>query len=100
MQRAAWRSVRKAHRRGHSTAMVSRCNAANGCPAARPEGAPQGVRIKARCAGNGASLAKRRNAEPGRLWGSVCGFIYEGISITPGNKQPAFAIAILLIESY
>ena len=28
------------------------------------------VRIKARSAGNGRSLGKERNAEPGHLWGS------------------------------
>ncbi len=80
MQRAAGWSVRKARRREHNTAMVSRRNVADGRSAARPKGAPQAVRIKARCAGNGVSLAKRRNAEPGHLWGSACGFIYEGIS--------------------
>jgi hypothetical protein len=32
---------------------------------------PQAVRVKARCAGNGYSLAKHRNAEPGRLWDSL-----------------------------
>jgi len=32
---------------------------------------PQAVRIKARCAGNGGSLAKRRNEEPCRLWVSL-----------------------------
>jgi len=33
--------------------------------------APQAVRIKTRRAGNGEPLPRRRNVEPGRLWGSL-----------------------------
>jgi len=59
MQRAAGRSVRKAHRRKHSMAMVSWCNVANGRPAACPEGAPQAARLRVTTLGKGSLLPAR-----------------------------------------
>jgi len=59
--------------------MVSRCNAADGRPAARPEGAPQAARLGVTALGKGCTIACAPCLDPNHLWGSAYGFIYEGI---------------------
>jgi len=60
--------------------MVSWRNAADGRPVARPEGAPQAARLGVTALGKGTTLACAPCLDPSSLWGSACGFIYEGMS--------------------
>jgi len=62
-------------------AMVSRCNAAAGRPAARPEGVSQTARLHVTALGKGTTIPCAPRLDPNRLWGSACSFIYEGISM-------------------
>jgi len=81
MQRVAGRSVRKAHWCSHSTAMVSRCNVADGRPAARPEGVPQVARLHVTALGKGATIPCAPCLDPNHLWDSAYGFIHIVVSI-------------------
>jgi len=73
--------------------MVSRCNAADDRPAARPEGAPQAARLRVTALVKGTTLPCAPCLDPNCLWGSAYGLIYEGISsikkaagISPGGQ--------------
>jgi hypothetical protein len=81
MQRIAGRSAHKARQRNHSTAMVNWRNAADGRPAARPEGVPQAARLCVTALGKGATIPCVPCLDPNRLWGSAYGFIYVGASL-------------------
>jgi len=83
MQRAAGWPVRKAHWRKHSTAMVSRCNAADRPPGGSPAGGPA-QRFAA--LGKGTTIPCAPCLDPNHLWDSACGFIYVVVSILHENS--------------
>jgi len=60
--------------------MVSRCNVADGRPAACPKGAPQTIRLGVTALGKGAAIACAPRLDPNRLWDSAYGFIHAGMS--------------------
>jgi len=76
--------------------MVSRCNTADGRPAARPKGAPQAARLYVTALGKGAAIPYAPCLDPNRLWSSVCGFIYVVVSM-PAHVRTALTATSLSI---
>jgi len=80
MQRVAGQSA--ARREGATIAgtIASRSNAADGCPAARPQGAHRMARLGVAAFAKGITITCKPRLDPNHPEGSACGFVNEGLS--------------------